>query len=320
MSRKTVKLAAAVDLGGSKILAVVADARGEVAARDLRPTPADKSPDSVIEAVVASLKTVISHADDGVAGVGLAVAGFSNPETGVVFASPNLPGWIDIPLRDIVARETGLPVRLINDARAAALGELHFGAARGVRNFVYLTISTGIGGGIVTGGKLYYGASGMAGEVGHMVIVPDGPPCACGNRGCWEQLASGTALAREARKCLADGAASSILALAGGDIAQVTAETVSQAYDRGDVLARELVARTGYYLGLGLANLVNIFNPEMIVIGGGLSGMGDKLLAPAYEEAGRRAFRESFRAVRFVPAALGMDSGVLGAAALVLKD
>ncbi|MFH0942416.1 MAG: ROK family protein [Chloroflexota bacterium] len=202
--------------------------------------------------------------------------------------------------------------------RPLPLGEFYFGAGRNTRNFIYVTISTGIGGGIVIDGKLYSGAGGTAGEVGHMTIADEGPRCTCGNRGCWEQMASGTALAREARRRIGEGAASILLDSAGGDIERVTAEMVSLAFDQGDALSRELVARTSYYLGVGLANLVNIFNPELIVIGGGLANMGDKLLVPAYREAGQRAFKESYRAVRFARAELGADAGVLGAAALAL--
>ncbi|MFA5316686.1 MAG: ROK family protein [Dehalococcoidales bacterium] len=321
MGQNETPLVAAVDLGGSKILSVVADAHGNIISRDLRKTSAARGPEAVIDAILESLRGVISEAGvsaSKLCGIGLGAPGVSNPETGVVFTSPNLPGWHDVPLRDIIARETGLKTLLINDANAAALGELCFGAARGVRNFIYITISTGIGGGIVINGELYGGASGTAGEIGHMTIADDGPPCTCGNRGCWEQLASGTALAREARRRIGEGAASVILECAGGNIERVTAEAVSRALDRGDALAAELVAQTSYYLGVGFANLINIFNPELIVIGGGLSNMGEKLLSPAYQVAGQRAFKESYRAVRFARAELGADAGVLGAAALIL--
>lgn len=321
MSQDAKPLAAAVDLGGSKILSVVADARGKVVSRDLRDTLAAQGPEAVIREILGSLRQVIAEAGvkaSRIGGIGLGAPGVLSPEMGVVFTSPNLPGWQDVPLRDIVAREMGLPVWLINDAKAAALGELSFGAARGARNFIYVTISTGIGGGIVIDGKIYSGAGGTAGEVGHMTIADDGPRCTCGNRGCWEQMASGTALAREAKRRIGEGAVSVILEYAGGDIERVTAETVSLAFDRGDALARELVARASHYLGVGFANLVNIFNPELIVVGGGLANMGDKLFVPAYREAGQRAFKESYRAVRFARAELGADAGVLGAAALAL--
>ena len=321
MSQDSSPIVVGVDLGGSKILSVVADAHGNVISRDLRVTPASQGSDIVIKVILESVRHAVVQAGvslSQLSGIGIGAPGVSNPSAGIVFTSPNLPGWQDVPLRDIIAGEMGLSTFLINDANAAALGELYFGAARGTSNFIYITVSTGIGGGIVIDGKLYSGAGGTAGEIGHMTSADNGPRCTCGNTGCWEQLASGTALAREARRRITEGAETIILDYAGGDIEKVTAEVVSRAFDQGDGLAGELLSRTSYYLGVGLANLINIFNPELMVIGGGLSSMGDKLLAPAYRVAGERAFKESYRAVRFTRAELGGDAGVLGAAALAL--
>jgi len=203
---------------------------------------------------------------------------------------------------------------LENDANAAAIGESQFGAGRDARDFIYITVSTGIGGGIVIDRRIYTGSIGTAGELGHMVISDSGPLCNCGNTGCWEVLASGTALAREARRLIESGAETTMLTYAGGQIEKVTAEVIHEAAMAGDQLGGKLIARTAYYLGVGLANLINIFNPELIVIGGGLSNIGDMLLLPAFEEAGRRAFPHSFRAARFARAELGRNSGVIGAA------
>ncbi|MFQ5874760.1 MAG: ROK family protein, partial [Dehalococcoidia bacterium] len=244
----------------------------------------------------------------------------SDPETGVLFTSPNLPGWRGVPLRDIIEKRLGKKTFLINDANAAAIGELCFGGARGARNFLYITISTGIGGGVVIEGKIFTGAAGAAGEVGHMTIDENGPLCNCGNKGCWEALASGTALAGEARRRIQEGAGTSLLDHADGNIERVTAQVIQTAAEQGDPLAKELIAQTSYYLGVGLANLINLFNPELIVIGGGLSNMGDTLLGPAYRMAEERAFKEAYQAVRFVRAELGRNSGVLGAAAFALQE
>jgi glucokinase len=252
--------------------------------------------------------------------IGVGVAGISNLETGILFTSPNLPGLRDIPLRDIMQEKLGKKTFVINDANAAALGELYFGAAQGAHNFIYITLSTGIGGGIVIDGKIYTGAIGAAGEVGHMTIDDNGPICNCGNRGCWETLASGTALAKEARRRIKEGGKTSILEYTGGDVEKVTAQVIHSAAQQGDSLAKELIAQTGYYVGVGLANLINIFNPELIVIGGGLSNIGDMLLEPAFETAGKRAYKEAFQAVRFASAELGQNSGVLGAAAFALQE
>jgi glucokinase len=322
MAEEREALALGIDLGGTKILTAVADAEGKMLSRDHSITPAKEGQEAVVDSILESIGRALKQAGmaaTGLAAIGIGAPGLSNPETGILFTSPNLPGWKDVPLRDIIQRELGTKAFLINDANAAAVGELYFGAGRGARNFIYITVSTGIGGGIIIDGRLYTGSHGTAGELGHMTIDDEGPPCNCGNRGCWETLASGTALAREARRSIQDGAATSILEYAGGDPERINAEVIHEAAQAGDRLATELIARTAYYLGVGLANLINIFNPELIVIGGGLANMGDRLLKPAYDEAGRRAFPPSFREVRFARAELGRNSGVLGAAAFALE-
>jgi len=312
-----------VDLGGTKILTAVVEPQGEVLSDNESMTPATKGREEVIQSIVKSAHRALKQADVGISGIcaiGIGAAGISNPEAGILFTSPNLPGLRNVLLGEIMQEKLGKKTFLINDADAAALGELYFGAACGTRNFIYITLSTGIGGGIVVDGKIYTGAIGAAGEVGHMTIDDEGPVCSCGNRGCWETLASGTALAREAKKRIEAGARTSILEYAGGDVEKVTAQVIHCAAEQDDNLAKELIARTAYYVGVGLANLVNIFNPELIVIGGGLSKIGDMLLKPAYKAAGERAFKEAFRTVRFSPAGLGRNSTVLGAAAFALQE
>jgi glucokinase len=312
-----------IDLGGTKILTAVANSQGKMLSRDHSITPAKKGHEAVIQSILESVYRALEQADvtvSALTAIGVGAPGISNPETGILFTSPNLPGWRDVPLRDIMQEKLGKKAFLINDANAAALGELYFGAARGACNFIYITISTGIGGGIVIDGKIYSGAIGTAGEVGHMTIDDDGPICNCGNRGCWETLASGTALAREARHRIKEGVRTSILEYAEGQVEEVTAQVIHKAAEQGDSLAKELIARTGYYVGVGLANLINIFNPELIVIGGGLSNIGDMLLEPAFEVAGERAYKEAFQTVRFASAKLGRNSGVLGAAAFALRE
>ena len=316
-------LVLSVDLGGSKILTAVVNSKGDILSRDHSITPAAKGPEAVIQAILESTQRALSQAGITAAeleAICLGAPGLSNPETGVVFTSPHLPGWKDVPLRDIVRERTGVETMLINDANAAALGELCFGAAKGARNFIYITLSTGIGGGIVIDGEIYAGSLGTAGEIGHMTIDTNGPKCNCGNTGCWETLASGTALAREARQRIADGAKTSILEYSNGDIKKVSAETVHNAARQGDTLAEKLIAQTGYYVGVGLANLINIFNPELIVIGGGLSNIGDRLLEPAYKVAEERAYEPAFKSVRFARAELGRNSGVIGAAAYAFRE
>jgi glucokinase len=316
-------LALGIDLGGSKILTAVVNSRGEMLSRDEGITPATNRREAVIQSILDSAHRVLKQASVDISQIhatGVGAAGISNPEAGILFTSPNLPGLRNVLLRDIIQERLGKKTFLINDADAAALGEFYFGAGRGVHNFIYITLSTGIGAGIVIDGKIYTGAIGAAGEVGHMTIDDNGPICNCGNKGCWETLASGTALAREARHRIKQRAKTLILECAEGDTEKVTAQAIHSAAQQGDSLAKELIARTGYYVGVGLANLINIFNPELIVIGGGLSSIGDMLLKPAFRVAGERAFKEAFHAVRFASAELGGNSGVLGAAAFALKD
>jgi glucokinase len=312
-----------IDLGGSKILTAVVDPQGRILSSDESVTPATEGRDIVIQSIVESAHSALQQASVTVSelsAIGMGAPGISNPEAGILFTSPNLPGWRNVLLRDIIQDKLGAKTFLINDANAAALGEFYFGAARGIRNFIYVTLSTGIGGGIMIDGKVYTGAIGTAGEIGHMTIDDDGPICNCGNRGCWETLASGTALAREAKHRIEEGAKTSILKYADGDLEKVTAQVIHTAALQGDKFAKELIGRTGHYIGVGLINLINIFNPELIVIGGGLSNIGDMLLGPAFKTAGQRAYKEAFQAVRFASAELGRNSGALGAAAFAFQE
>ncbi|MDY0044136.1 MAG: ROK family protein [Syntrophales bacterium] len=311
-----------IDLGGTKILSAVIDQEGRIIARDHSVTPAQLGPEAVIGAVIESVHSCLDQISlpvESLEAIGVGAPGPSNPETGILFTSPNLPGWLNVPIRDIIRDAFKIDTFLINDANAAAVGEHMYGAGKGTNHFIYVTVSTGIGGGVIIDGRLLTGAIGTAGELGHMVIDHNGPPCHCGNRGCWETLASGTALARFARERIRDGSRTSLLDHAAGNIQEITAKTVQEAAAAGDNLAKELIEQTGYFLGVGLTNLVNIFNPEVIAIGGGVALIGDMLFAPAFDVVKTRAFRSSCEAVRFVPAALGRNSGVIGSAAHALR-
>jgi len=316
------KLILGVDLGGTKIAAALATTQGEIVARGRRPTPAQAGPDAVINSVCATINEVLSAKElqpSRLSGIGIAAAGIIDSANGKVIFSPNLPGWHEVPLREAIEQRFGIPAYLGNDANLAALGEWRFGVEKKVANLIYVTVSTGIGGGIIADGKLYTGACGAAGEIGHMTIDVNGPRCRCGNIGCWETLASGTALAREAVKRITEGARTSIIELVGGDVSKIDAKIVGLTAKQGDELAQELVSRLGYYFGVGLANLVNIFNPELILVGGGVAKMGDLLLQPAIKVVKERAFSTSANAVEIKPATLGDDSGILGAVAFVLE-
>ena len=314
------KLILAYDLGGTKILTAILDTAGKVLAEDRAVTPAAEGRDAVIQAMKEAAGRVLDNlqvARSQLCAIGVGAAGLSDPHTGILFTSPHLPGWKDVPLGDIISREFGRPAYIVNDANAAALGELYYGAARGKRDFIYITVSTGIGGGIVINGELYVGKSGTAGELGHMTIDDKGPLCNCGNHGCWETLVSGTAMAKEALRLIGEGRRTTIADYCGGEVQKINAEAIHQAAVAGDRTAKEIIERNAYYLGVGLANLINIFSPELIVIGGGLTNIGDMLLLPAYLEAERRAWRQPFEATSFALAELGQDSGILGVAAYV---
>ncbi len=312
------KMIIGIDLGGTKINTILADRRGNIMARDLRDTLASEGPDAVIGRIVQAIECVASGAK--VAGIGIGAAGACDTAKGVVTHSPNLPGWHDILLRDIIQRQFDIPTYLENDATVAALGEHRFGGHDGVNNMLYVSVGTGIGGGIIIDGRLYSGTSGSAGEFGHMTIDINGEDCPCGNIGCWETLASGNAMCREAAKRIQAGERSAILDFAENDVKKINGKSIFDAAQKGDRLAQELIERTGYYLGVGLVNLVDIFNPQLILIGGGLSRMGELLLAPARKVVSQRAFHLPAQAVSIETSRLGTDSAALGAVALVLES
>lgn len=310
----------AMDLGGTKIRSALVSPEGTLIAVDNRLTLADEGPGKVIDRLFSSIATVLKRGQmktGGLNGIGVAVAGVLDSRKGVLTSSPNLPRWRNVPLKKILFEGLALDTFLVNDANAAALGEHRFGAGRGSDNMVYLTVSTGIGGGIIIDNILYEGSTGSAGEIGHMTIDVNGPECKCGNYGCLEVLASGTAVAREAIEHIAGGEDSLIKGIVNGNVSNITAADVAQAAKQGDKLACKIIADASFYLGTGLANIINIFNPQVIVIGGGMSKMGEMLLGPARKVASQRAFKLPARTARIVRARLRNNSGIIGAAAYV---
>jgi glucokinase len=250
--------------------------------------------------------------------VGVGAPGPLDTRTGIIFLTPNL-GWVDMPLRQRLADQIGLPTSLDNDANCAIFGEWWRGAARGSRHTIGFTIGTGIGGGIIVDGRLYHGASDCAGEFGHTTIDPEGRHCKCGNYGCLEAYASGPAIALRSMEAIASGAESRIPAMVDNDLSRITAQTVYQAAQEGDALALEVVRDTAKYLGVGVANLVNVFNPEIVVICGGVTQAGERLFAPLRQEVTRRAFKPAVRVCRILPGELTGTAGVYGAAASFLQ-
>lgn len=313
----------AVDIGGTKIVAAIISSKAQVVAKECHLTLAGEGVEAVTNRVLSAIEHLLSKNNISLSqldSISIAAAGAIDSDKGLVTSSPNLPGWSDIPLRDIVAKRFGVSTYLLNDASAAALGEHRLGAGRGVNNLVYLTVSTGIGAGIIINGELYLGTSGSAGEIGHMVIDVNGPECSCGNFGCLEVLASGTAIAAEAIRRLRDGESSTLTDMAAAKIENITAREVGLAAQSGDRLASEVILRAAAYLGVGMVNVANIFNPEVIIIGGGVAKMGDILLNPVKKLVSERAFKLASQAVRIVPARLGDDAGVVGAAVFAMEQ
>jgi len=309
----------AVDLGGTKILSVVADEEGRILGEDRRATEVSEGPEAGLERIAASLEAALAGAGLGredLRAAGVCSPGPIDPARGVLPEASNLPGWIDVPIRQYLSDRLDVPAILEHDATAAAYGEFVHGAGRGCRHIVYLTVSTGIGGGLVLDGRLYRGATGAAGELGHITIDADGPLCFCGKAGHVEGLCSGRAIAGQAEAVLARGASPLLARLAQED-GGLTAATVHRAADAGDPEAIRILRRAGYYLGVGLAAYVDIFNPEVIIIGGGLRHIRDHYLGPAEEEMSRRAMAESLKAVRLVEVELGDYSGIMGVVALL---
>ena len=310
--------AAGVDLGGTKIHSVVATPEGVVLGEDRRPTDAAGGAEAVVERVVASLRQAIAAAGlsaEQLVGLGISTPGPCDPGRGVVTDAPNLPGFHNLPLRQLLADALALPAVMENDANAACYGEFRFGAGRGLQHIVYVTLGTGIGGGIIIDGKLYQGASGAAGEVGHIPIDENGPRCNCGARGCLEAMASGPAIAREAAAAIAAGRAP-ILARLAGERTPVP-ELVLEAANQGDAAALEVIEQAGERLGIGLAGLLNVFNPQALILGGGLLGLGEPYVGTAQRVARQRAFPQIVADVTVTTATLGERAGALGAASLV---
>ena len=315
-----------VDIGGTNIVVgVIPMDGGEPVARHTLPTDAGGGSESVVRKVAAMVEesiaeTVSAHGGSraDVAGVGIGSPGPLDREHGVVINTPNL-GWTNLPLRDLIGKAVDLPATLDNDANCATYGEWWLGAGRGVSNLVGVTLGTGIGGGIVLDGEIVHGTSDAAGEIGHMTIEFTGRKCTCGNYGCLEAYCSGPNIAARAREGLEAGYESVPTELVDGQLDGITAATVYEAAVLNDPYANEVMAETAKILGAGVANIINVLNPQMVVIAGGVTRAGEHLFTPLRSEVRRRAFRSAYDACRIVPAALPETAGMIGAAAVFKK-
>ncbi len=308
----------AVDLGGTQIRAALCDPQGQILRRIAYPTQAASGLDAVIKRLEDTIAEAIGSTPlDQIIGIGIGAPGPLNPITGILLEAPNLPGWYNVPLRNIISARFGLPTFLGNDANLAGLAENTFGAGHGQNHMIYLTVSTGIGGGIIVDGRMLLGARGLGAEVGHTIVDPDGPLCSCGHHGCVESFASGTSIARDVAARIKAGKKSRISKMVGGDLAKIDAKTVGEAAKLGDKLAIQAFRRAGRHLGIGIANLLRQFNPTMIVLGGSVTKAGPLLFDPMWAAIKEFVPPIYWEGLTIVPAALGDDVGLLGAVALV---
>jgi glucokinase len=317
-TRKNNGLTLGVDIGGTKIAVGLVDRAGTIIAHGRRPMVATGGAEQGLQAVIDAIDSMSEPAAEhgGFQSIGICAPGPLDPRTGIILNPPNLPCWRNFPLAELVSKKYAQPVKVDNDANAAALAETIWGAARGYHYVFYGTIGTGIGTGIVLDGKIYYGKTGSAGEGGHVTIDYRGPVCTCGKRGCIEILAAGPAIGARARAKLAAGGHSRILDLAQGNVAAVTSEMVGKAYAEGDLLAREILQETVELLVIWLGNIVDLLDPDILVMGGGVSTM----LSPFLGEMKSRlpSWSENPHAadIPLVMARYGADAGVAGGAAL----
>src|ERR1700720_786343 len=310
-----------VDVGGTKVAAGLVNADGEISSQMRTPMAGNNAAAglaAVISAIDAVRATADSHPekDGSITAIGICAPGPLDPRTGIVINPPNLPGWRNFPLADLVSKAYRLPVRVDNDGNAAALAEAMWGAGRGYRHIFCATIGTGIGTGIVFDGQIYHGRTGAAGEGGHMTIDYRGPRCGCGKLGCIEALASGPAIARRALEKIAAGRRSSIGEQSGGSWDRLTSEMVGQAYAAGDMLAKEVLQETATFLAVWLGNIVDLLEPDVMIIGGGAASMLKPFLKEIRDQLPKWCVNSHGQEIPLVTAHYGADAGIAGGAAL----
>ena len=310
-----------VDIGGTKLATVVADANGQILNKVCQPTESHRGFEHAIKLIVDMIDQLLhleQFTRDQISAIGISCGGPLDTKTGVVYSPPNLPDWDAIPLADIVESEFKIRPVIENDANAGALAEWRFGAGRGYNHVVFMTMSTGIGAGIVVDGRILHGASDCAGEVGHQVLIPNGPVCGCGNRGCLEAICSGPAIAQRAQEKVRKNPHTKILDLVDDNIEAIRSEEVLEAAKSADPLALDLIHEISFYMGWGIANLVNIINPDIVLIGTIAVAAGDLLLDPIRRTVLEMSMQRSGEIVKIMPAQLGQQIGDLAAISLVV--
>ena len=314
------KFRVGVDIGGTNVKIALVDKKGEISHPKTVPTRAEMGYEYTIGNITQCIKDLMTEANittNDIEGIGFGFPGQIDCDNGVVRILPNIPGWIDVPIAEIMQKEFNVPVKVDNDVRCAALAELNYGAGAGCKNLVCITVGTGIGSGLIINGKLVRGASNAAGEIGHIKLqMHDGLICGCGDTGCFEAYASGPAIVAMAKDYVRGGKSAKLGEIA-GSTAAITPAIVCQAALEGDVVAKRIFTRMGEYLGIGLASVVNLLNPEKIVVGGGVADAGDLLLEPLRKTLIERAMPIQGSAVKVVPAQLGNTAGIIGSSLLI---
>ncbi|MBQ8668375.1 ROK family protein [bacterium] len=308
-----------IDVGGTNVKIALVDGEGKIIYSNSVPTYAQMGYEYTVNNIKQAIKDLMKETNTeakDIQGIGFDFPGQVDCKTGVVKNAPNIPGWVNVPIAQMIEEEFHIPTRIDNDVRCAALGELKFGAGRGCENFVCITVGTGIGSGIVINGKVVRGAANAAGELGHIKLqMEDGPLCGCGDSGCLEAFASGPSIVAMAQEYLKGGKSAKFRELAGDG--EITPYIVAKAAEAGDPVAKRIFEKMGYYIGMGLTSVINLLNPERIIIGGGVAECGELLLDPIRRTINERAMKVQRDAVEIIPAELGNSAGVIGASMLV---
>ena len=313
------KYSIGIDIGGTNITVALVTGKGEILRKIRFPTRVEEGKTKTIKCILKALNAIMKGLrSDSIEGIGIGAAGDIDQDRGVVRFSPNLL-WKDVPIVRLIREKFNMKVVLDNDANAAAWATYILETGRKVKNLLCITLGTGVGGGIILNGRIYHGASGSAGEIGHMTLNPQGQRCGCGNYGCLETYIGSAYIVKKAIREIRKGEMSLIKKIAGGNLKSVTPQTIQVAALKGDELARRIWKEAGEYLGIALSGVINLLNPEVMVFGGGVAKAGELIFKPMKAEVRRRTFKTPFEKVKFTCTRFGEDLGVIGAALLILQ-
>ena len=312
-----------IDVGGTNVKIALVDENGKIIYSNSVPTYAKMGYEYTVNNIKQAIKDLMKETETqpkDIQGIGFDFPGQVDYKTGVVKLAPNIPGWVNVPIAQMIEEEFHIPTKIDNDVRCAALGEMLFGAGRGCENFVCITVGTGIGSGLVVNGQIVRGASNAAGELGHIKLqMKDGPICGCGDTGCLEAFASGPSIVAMAQDYIKGGKSTKFREMAAAEGGEITPYMVAKAAEAGDPVAKRIFEIVGEYIGIGLTSVINLLNPEKVIIGGGVAEAGDLLFNPIRKTIKERAMVVAGEAVEIVPAQLGNSAGVIGASILVEK-